>query len=69
MGACSPVLISSHYPESQLLIANMPSYWSSVAKIDFSAPLKAHLNLAELLLPFYSFCTFLLIILDTSLYN
>ena len=67
MGACSPVLISSEYPESLLLIANMPSYWSSVAKIAFSAPLKAHLNLAELLLPFYE--SFLLIILDTSLYN
>ena len=69
MGACSPVLILSHYPKSQLLIANMPSYWSSVAKIAFSAPLKAHLNLGKLLLPFYSFCTFLLIILDISLYN
>ena len=32
MGSCSPVLIScfirSHYPKSQLLIADMPSYWS-----------------------------------------
>ena len=32
MDACSPVLIScfirSNYPKSQLLIANMPSYWS-----------------------------------------
>ena len=32
MGACSPVLMScsirSNYPKSELLIANMPSYWS-----------------------------------------
>ena len=34
MGSCSPVLIScfkrSHYPKSQLLIADMPSYWSII---------------------------------------
>ena len=32
MGACSPVLMScsirSNYPKSELLIGNMPSYWS-----------------------------------------